>query len=49
MSTYQKTKVHRGPMSKCTQCMKAVAAQDPTYAALVTKTAQAAEKMRRGK
>jgi hypothetical protein len=49
MSIYQKLKVHRGPMSKCSQCMAKVAAQDPAFAAAFTKTAQAAEKTRRGK
>ena len=43
----KKTKVHRGPMAKCKQCMAKVAAQDPVYAAAFTKSAQVAEKLKR--
>ena len=46
---YKKTKVHRGKLAKCVQCMAKVAAQDPAFAAAFTKTALAAEKTRRGK
>jgi hypothetical protein len=44
---YKKTKVHRGSMAKCKQCMAKVASQDPVFAAAFTKQAQSAEKLRR--
>lgn len=44
---YKKTKIHRGKMAKCAQCMTKVAAQDATFAAAFAKAAASAEKPRR--
>lgn len=47
MSIYQKVKIHRGPLAKCTQCLTKMAAQDPQFAQAFAKAAQSAEKLRR--
>jgi hypothetical protein len=44
---YKKTKIHRGPMAKCKQCMAKIAEQDPGYAALLSRSV--VEKPKRGK
>jgi hypothetical protein len=46
---YHKTKIHRGPLSKCKTCMAEVAKQDPVYAATFSKIAAAAEKLKKKK
>jgi hypothetical protein len=46
---YCKTKIHRGPLANCKTCMAEVARQDPVYAAMFSKTAAAAEKLKKKK
>ena len=44
---YIKEKVHKGKQSKCKICMKRIAALDPEYAARISKTAAAEDKLRK--
>jgi hypothetical protein len=44
---YHKQRVHKGKMSKCKVCMKRIAALDPDFAAKISKTAAAEDKMRK--
>jgi hypothetical protein len=44
---YNKQRVHKGKQSKCKVCMKRIAALDPEYAAKITKSAAAEDKMRK--
>jgi hypothetical protein len=47
MSRYQRQTIHKGKMSKCKVCMKRITALDPEYAAKITKSAAAEDKMRK--
>ncbi len=44
---YSKQKVHKGKLAKCKVCMKRITALDPEYAAKISKTAAAEDKMRK--
>jgi len=44
---YNKQRVHKGKQSNCKVCMKRIAALDPEYAAKITKSAAAEDKMRK--
>ena len=43
----KKTKIHRGKLAKCEQCMAKMAEQDPVFAAAFAKAAQAEDRPRR--
>jgi hypothetical protein len=44
---FHKQKVHKGKMAKCKVCMKRIAALDPEFAAKMTKSAAAEDKLRK--
>lgn len=44
---YHKQRIHKGKQSKCKVCMARIAKIDPEFAARVTKTAAAEDKLRK--
>ena len=43
----KKTKIHRGKLAKCAQCMAKMAEQDPVFAAAFAKASQLADRPKR--
>jgi hypothetical protein len=43
---YHKQRIHKGKQAKCSVCMARITKLDPEFAAKITKTAAAEDKMR---
>ena len=46
---YNKQRIHKGKLAKCTVCMARITKMDPEYAAKISKTAAAEDKFRKRK